>query len=165
MRPGLGRCRFPAVSPVVIIANVALLVALTAGVAAPETVPAPKVEILGLWKGTSVCAKVEGNEFCHDETVIYNFIDVPSRPTTVALKAGRIIDGSFVRTYDLFFNYRPEKSSWSCEFDQGEVHAVWEYVVSADGMTGTAKLLPELKVVRSVTAKRTAREQVLEPRP
>jgi hypothetical protein len=164
-----------------LIGGVAVLFAFETGVAAPATVPAtppasppatatapatapaPKAEILGLWKGTSVCAKVEGNEFCHDETVVYNFIDLPTEPASVALKAARVVDGTVIRTYDLYFTYRPDDHCWTSEFDQGKVRAVWAYAVAGDGLTGTAALLPDLTIVRKVTAKRTSKDQVLAP--
>ena len=71
-----------------------MLAALDGGVAAPAPVPtpAPKSEILGVWKGSSICTKVEGNEFCHDESVVYTVVDVPGQPATVALKAERVVD-------------------------------------------------------------------------
>jgi hypothetical protein len=142
-----------------LIANVVLLAALETGVAAP----APKAEILGLWKGASTCTKVEGNEFCRDETVVYNFVDVPSQPATVALKAARIVDGTLKRTFDLYFTYRPEEGHWTCEFDRDKTRALWTFVISGDALTGTAMLLSEHKIVRNVTAKRTTKDQVLEP--
>lgn len=165
MRAGPDRCRFSAVNLIGLIVPIALLAVAPAAVdGAPDTASAPKAEILGLWKGASVCAKVPGNEFCHDETVVLNFVDVPTRPATVALKAARVVDGTLIRTYDLYFNYRPEDRKWSCEFDQAQVRAIWEYVVSGDGMTGTASLLPEKTVVRTVTASRTRKDEVLESR-
>ena len=172
MRAGPDRCRFSAVSLFGLIAPIALFAVVQAGAGgaatapspAPDTASAPKAEILGLWKGTSVCAKIPSNEFCHDETVVYNFVDVPTRPATVALKAARVVDGTLLRTYDLYFTYRPEDRVWSCEFDQAQVRAIWEYVVSGDGMTGTAKLLPEKTVVRTVTVSRTHKDDVSESR-
>jgi hypothetical protein len=152
-----------------LIANVALLVALDASVATPAPspvpaiAPAPKAEILGLWKGSSTCAKIEGNEFCHDETIVYNFVDVPDKPATVALKAARIVDRTLVRAFDLYFDYRPDTGEWTCEFDRDKARGLWTYVIAGDGLTGTAMLLPERKVVRNVTAKRTAKDQVLAP--
>ena len=148
-----------------LIANVALLVALETGVPAPAPAPAPapKAEILGLWKGTSTCTKVEGNEFCHDETIVYNFVDVPDKPATVALKAARIVDGTLVRAFDLYFAYRPDSHDWTCEFDRDTSRGVWTYVIAGDGLTGTATLLPDRTIVRNVTAKRTAKDQVLAP--
>ncbi len=144
-----------------LIANVALLLASDASVAA--SAPAPKAEILGLWKGSSTCTKIEGNEFCHDETIVYNFVDVPGKPATVALKAAKIVDGTVVRSFDLYFVYRPEAGDWACEFDRGTSRGVWTYVAAGDGLTGTAMLLPERKIVRNVTAKRTTKDQVLAP--
>jgi len=148
-----------------LIANVALLAALETGVAAPAPVPAPapKAQIHGLWKGATTCTKVEGNEFCHDETVVYNFVDVPDQPATVALKAARIVDGTMRRTFNLDFTYRPDPGNWTCEFDRDTSRGLWTYVVAGDGLTGTAMLLPERKVVRNVTAKRTTKDQVLAP--
>ena len=144
-----------------LIANVALLVALETSVAAPA--PAPKAEILGLWKGSSTCAKIEGNEFCHDERIVYNFVDVPDKPATVALKAARIVDGTVVRAFDLYFDYRPDTGDWACEFDRDKSRGLWTYVIAGDGLTGTAMLLPERKIVRNVAAKRTTKDQVLAP--
>lgn len=145
-----------------LIANVVWIVALESSMAAPAPeVAAPKSEILGLWKGTSTCTKVEGNEFCRDETIVYNFVDVPSRPAAVTLKAARIVDGVLVRSFDLYVTFRPEKREWTCEFDRDKSRGVWTYVVSGDALTGTGVLLPELKTVRNVTAKRTAKDQVL----
>ena len=146
-----------------LVANVALLVALEAGVAAPAPAPAPKAEILGLWKGASTCTKVEGNEFCHDETIVYNFVDVPDQPATVSLKAARIVDGTMRRTFNLYFTYQPDVGNWTCEFDRDTSRGLWTYVVAGDGLAGTAMLLPERKIVRNVTAKRTTKDQVLAP--
>lgn len=141
-----------------LIANVALLLALDADVA-----PAPKAQIIGLWKGSSTCAKIEGNEFCHDETIVYNFVDVPDKPATVALKAARIVDHTVVRAFDLHLEYRPDTGDWACEFDRDTSRGVWTYVIAGDALTGTAMLLPDHKIVRNVTAKRTTKDQVLTP--
>jgi len=146
-----------------LVANLVLLCALdvsgtaTAPVASPA--PAPKNEILGIWKGTSICAKVEGNEFCHDETVVYNFVDVPDRPATVSLKAGRVVDLSVQPMYTLYFTYRPEKGGWTSEFERPRFRGEWAYTIHGDEMTGTATLLPNGKVVRNVSAKRAAKDE------
>jgi hypothetical protein len=125
--------------------------------------PAPKAEILGLWKGKSVCTKAEGTEFCRDETVVYHFVDVPSREGTVALKAARVVDGTLQRTYELYFTYRPETREWTCEFEQGKTRAVWSYVVGEDALTGNAAVLPARTIVRTVSATRTSRDEALNP--
>ncbi len=141
-----------------LIVNVALLLALDADAAA-----APKAEILGVWKGLSTCTKVEGNEFCQDEMIIYSFVDVAGQPATVGLKAARIVDGTLRRAYDLYFTYRPEAREWTSEFARDTSRGLWKYVVAGDGLTGTAVMLPDHKVVRNVIAKRTTKDQVLAP--
>jgi len=154
-----------------LIANLFLVTALDggAGVPAPESAPAaapapaPKSEILGIWKGSSICAKVEGNEFCHDESVVYTFVDVPGQPATVALKAERVVDLSLQPMYSLYFTYRPEQGNWTCEFTRPRFNGVWAYVVHGDELTGTATLVPSGTVVRNVTAKRVPKEPVAAP--
>ena len=144
-----------------LIANLMLLAAVESAAAAPATAPAPKAEILGIWKGSSICTKVEGNELCHDETVVYNFVDVPDQPATVALKAARIIDNTVKPMYWLYVTYRPDQGSWTSEFERPQVRGIWAYVVHGDDMTGTATVLPSLKIVRNVEASRVPKDQVL----
>ena len=96
-------------------------------------------------------------------TVVYNFVDVPDQPDTVALKAAKIVGGTVRRTFDLYFKYRPERGDWACEFDRQASLGIWAFVVAGDGLTGTATLLPEGKTVRNVRAKRTTKDQVLAP--
>ena len=145
-----------------LIANVALLAVLETAVGAPATAPAPKAEILGIWKGVSICTKVEGNELCRDETVVYTFFDVPSQPATVALKAARVVDDSVQPMYQLYFTYRPDNRSWTSEFTRPKFRGVWAYVVHGDEMTGTATVLPSLKLVRNDTVKRVPKDPVRE---
>jgi hypothetical protein len=144
-----------------LVANLALLAALETAVAAPATAPAPKAEILGIWKGTSICTKVEINKFCQDETVVYNFVDVPDQPATVSLKAGRIVDNTVRPMYSLYVTFRPDQGRWTSAFERPQVRGIWSYVVRGDDMTGTATVLPSLTIVRNVAAKRVSRDQVL----
>jgi hypothetical protein len=158
-----------------LLAGVALLVALESAAPAPATPPttppttspapstaaAPKAEILGLWKGSSICTKVQAAELCHDETVVYNFIDVPSQPATVTLKAARIVDGMLQTTFSIYVTYRPDEHRWTSEFEASRSRGIWTYVRNGDELTGSVALLPELTVLRNLTAKRVTRDQVL----
>jgi len=148
------------VNVISLIANVVMLVVLETAVAAPGAASAPKAEILGVWKGTSICTKVEGNEFCRDETVVYNVVDVPNQPATVTLKAARIVEDSVQPMYSLYFTYRPDNGNWTSEFERPSFRGVWAYVVHGDEMTGTATVLPGMTIVRNVAAKRVSKEQV-----
>ncbi len=128
---------------------------------APATAPAPKAEILGLWKGSSTCTKVEAAKFCHDETVVYNVVDVPDQPSTVLMKAARVVDGAVQQMYELYFSYRPGEGRWACEFERPNFRGVWSYAIHGDEMTGTATTLPDQTVVRNVSVKRATKDQVL----
>jgi hypothetical protein len=153
------------VNVVSFIANVAMVLALEPATAPPSAAPAPKAEILGVWKGTSICTKVEGNEFCRDETVVYEVVDVPGQPATVTIKAGRVADNSLLPMYALFFTYRPDQGQWTSQFDRGGRRGVWAYVIHGDEMTGTATILPSMTIVRNVAAKRFASDPARDARP
>jgi hypothetical protein len=150
-----------------LVAHLTLFAALETAVAAPCVEPAPaasrKAEILGVWKGTSTCAKVDGSEFCRDEAVVYHVIDVPERDATVSLKAGRVIDDSVQPMYALFFTYRPETGQWTSKFERPGRSGIWTLIIDGDKMTGTAEVLPEMKVVRNVALTRTTQDKVLQP--
>jgi len=130
------------------IALAALLAAREAGAAAP------KAEILGRWKGTSTCAKIPGNEFCRDEVVVYEFVDVESEPDVVKLKAAKVIEGREEPMYGLDFRYEAGEHRWTCEFVRPRAHGVWIYTVRGGQLTGTLLLLPDRAVARNVTARR-----------
>ena len=144
-----------------LIATLSLLAGLETAPAAPATAPAPKAEILGIWKGTSICTKVDINEFCHDETVVYNFVDVPGQPATVELKAARIVDNTVQPMYGLYVTYRTDQGRWTSEFERPQVRGIWAFAVHGDEMTGTATVLPSRTIVRNVEAKRVPKDQVL----
>lgn len=142
----------------ILIAKLALVACARIAIA----VAVPKSQILGVWKGTSTCTKVEGNEFCRDEVVVYNVVDVPDQPATVSLKAGRIVDDFLQPAFALFFSFRPETGHWTCEFERPSHSGVWDFAIDGDKMTGTAILLPNKTIVRNVVAARTTPEKVLE---
>jgi hypothetical protein len=149
-----------------LIANIAL--ALTANgeaaVAPPSAVPqpsAPKASIVGVWRGTSKCVKVAEAEFCKDETVVYNVFEIPDKPGTVGLRAARVVDDDILPMYELVFNYQADTGAWTSEFERPNFRGVWSYVVQGDEMTGTATILPSLKVVRNVSVKRVAKDQAI----
>ena len=141
-----------------LIVNVALALAADGAAA---TAPAPKAQILGVWKGTSSCAKVPEAEFCKDETVVYNVIDVPDKPDTVGLRAARVVDDDILPMYELNFTYHADTGAWASEFERPGFRGVWSYAVQGDEMTGTATILPSQKIVRNVTVKRATKDQAV----
>jgi hypothetical protein len=146
-----------------LVAGLETAAAAPAAAPAPSPAPAPKSEILGIWKGTSTCTKVEINEFCRDETVVYNVIDVPGQPATVELKAARVIDSTVRPEYWLYVTYRPEEGRWTSQVERPQVRGIWAYTIHGDEMTGIATVLPSLTVVRNVQARRVSKDQVLAP--
>jgi hypothetical protein len=132
---------------------VALGSLLTAGEAGAAV---PKTEILGRWKGTSICTKIPGNEFCRDEVVVYEFVDVASEPDAVKLKAAKIVEGREEPMYEVEFRYEAGQRRWACEFVRPRAHGIWMYAVRGRELTGTLLLLPDRAVARNVAARREA---------
>ena len=64
-----------------------LLFALTA--AAPDR----RQEVLGVWRGTSLCVRPDAGPACHDETTVYRFAPIPEKPELVRLSAYKVVDG------------------------------------------------------------------------
>ena len=131
---------------------VALLMWLLVTAAAPAK--APKNEILGTWRGTSLCTKIPGNESCHDETVLYEFTDVPNSPDSVHVNALKMVNGKFESMGEIDFRYEPARHRWTSEFSTRRGHAVWVFWVRGNAVTGKLHELPDSTVTRNVSARR-----------
>lgn len=121
---------------------------------------APKAEILGRWDGTSICTKISGNERCHDETVVYRFIDLPSRPDAVELQAAKIVDGREEPMGELPFTFDVRERRWTSEFQSPRAHGLWSFSIEGNELAGVLYLLPDRTVARNV---KTTRAQPPQP--
>jgi hypothetical protein len=59
-----------------LFAGSALALAANSPAAFPQD--APRSQIVGIWRGNSVCAVA--NSPCHDEVNVYRFSDIPAKP-------------------------------------------------------------------------------------
>jgi hypothetical protein len=122
---------------------------------APLALAAPAAdhagEIVGTWRGTSICTKIAGNESCHDEQIRYAFTRVAN--DTVRLAAYKLVDGEWGLMGELDFR-RDDAGAWSCEFRSPRAHGIWSYRVDGTKLTGTLVLLPDKAIARNVAATR-----------
>jgi hypothetical protein len=117
--------------------------------AAPAQSSGPKSKVLGTWTGTSTCVKAPGNEACHDELVIYRFVDT-ERPDTVVLWAEKLVNGKPEPMYDLELRYDRLKARWTAEYQNARVHILWSYTVLDKVIVGTCSDIPSGFLRRNV---------------
>lgn len=111
-------------------------------------------EIVGTWRGTSICVKFEENRACHDEQVQYDFAVSPSHKDMVALNAKKLVDGSYQTMGEMEFRYDEATHRWASKFrTRNGREGLWSYEVKGNTMTGTCVMLPDT-LVRNVNVKR-----------
>lgn len=112
--------------------------------------------ILGRWRGESICTKVPGNEYCHDEKVQYDF--VVKDKNTLTLHAQKLVNGKYEPMGDLDFTFNAAKQEWSSKFHtkRDDRDGVWAFKIDGDRMTGVCVMSPAT-LVRNVKAQRVSR--------
>jgi len=121
--------------------------ALAAGVA-------PKAEIIGTWRGVSVCVKSSEVPDCNDESVEYDVDDVDGG--AVRLVAYRLFDGKRDWMFEMDFTYAEKIHSWTSQFENPRYHGLWTLTVAGDSMKGTLVDLASGHKARDVVARRDA---------
>ena len=78
---------------------------------ASQATPANLQQMLGRWRGTSLCVKTPWNAACHDEQVIYHVARVASDSSRIALHADKQVGTAIVPMGDLECSFNPADSS------------------------------------------------------
>ena len=111
-------------------------------------------ELLGTWRGSSVCTDRVAAPACKDEVIVYEFTAGP-KPGTVRWQADKVVDGKRESMGDPFeMAYDEGDDCWKTEFQSPRARVVWCLAVSGDRLTGSAWLLPGKPKVRKVDARR-----------
>lgn len=114
----------------------------------------PRAEILGRWRGTSICVAAPWNAACKDEVIIYRFVAIPDDTTRVLLHAFKLVNGVEDLMGDLPCSFDADSGAWLAPFANGRVSLVWSYRTHGDSLTGQVVLLPERRIGRHVAAVR-----------
>ena len=137
----------------------AVAVAVAAGAVAraqPEgTGPA---QLIGTWRGTSICTDRVAAPACHDETVVYEF-KAGTQPGTVRWVADKVVSGQRARMYEFELAYDKAEGCWKVEFSSPRAQGMWCLTVDGARLSGTARLQPGKETVRKVDLRRS------EPKP
>lgn len=116
-------------------------------------VPGPE-QLIGLWRGTSICTDRVAAPACQDETIVYEF-KAGNQPGTVRWAADKVVNGKRESMGDpLDLTYDNTEKCWKVEFTSPRVKVVWRLAVDGRHLTGTARLLPGNETVRKVDARR-----------
>lgn len=113
-------------------------------------------DILGTWRGSSICVDRAHDPACTDEQVIYQVDSLASPTGPVRMAADKIVNG-VRRPMGVFrLNYDSTTRAWSVEF-HARFNARWSFTLQGDHMTGTLVELPAGRLVRRVTTSRQPR--------
>jgi hypothetical protein len=111
-------------------------------------------EILGTWRGTSICVKEAWNSACNDEQVIYDFTAVPGRPDSVSLDAQKLVDGKPESMGTLALGYVAATKAWVADWSNARYHLLWTFEVTGRTLTGTLLVLPERRLARHISVRK-----------
>jgi hypothetical protein len=106
-------------------------------------------QLIGTWRGTSVCTDRVAAPACHDETVVYEFTPGP-RPGTVHWTADKVVNGQRERMGELDLAYDKASACWKGDFTSPRFRGVWCLSVEGERLWGTGRLLPGNETVRKV---------------
>jgi hypothetical protein len=118
----------------------------------PEDHPAS--ELVGTWRGTSVCTDRVAAPACKDEVIVYEF-SAGTSAGTVRWQADKVVNGERQSMGDpLDMAYDRGDGCWRTEFKSPRVHIVWCLRPNGAKLDGSAWLLPGKETVRKVEAKK-----------
>jgi hypothetical protein len=112
------------------------------------TVPGPD-QLIGVWRGTSICTDRVAAPACQDETVVYEFTKGP-RPNVVRWKADKVVNGQREPMGELDLEYDKAEACWKGEFNSPRVKSVWRLSVDGTRLSGTGRLLPGKETIRKM---------------
>jgi hypothetical protein len=113
----------------------------------------PPSELLGRWRGTSICTRADWNVACHDEEAYYD-AQPGDAAGHVLLHGYKMVNGKPEFMGDLDFTYDPALRAWTSEFQSTRVHSKWIFEIAGDELHGRAVSLPSLRIARDIHVRR-----------
>jgi hypothetical protein len=109
----------------------------------------PTSELVGRWRGPSICTKAEWNAACHDEDALYEFTEGVA-PGHVLAKGYKVVDGKPEYMGDLDFAFDVTDKAWVAEYVGPRVRSRWIFEVTGNDLSGRVVLLPEKHIGRTI---------------
>ena len=111
-------------------------------------------EILGTWRGTSICIKESWNSACNDEQVIYYVTHAPGKSDSVSVDAQKVVAGKPESMGILTLGHDTTAKAWIGEWQNARYQLLWSFQVNGKALTGTLVVLPSRQVARNITARK-----------
>jgi hypothetical protein len=110
-------------------------------------------QLIGTWRGTSLCTDRVAAPACKDETVVYEFT-AGSKAGTVHWLADKVVNGERLTMGELDAEYDRTDGCWKSEFSAPRVKTAWCLIVDGDRLSGTGRLLPGKETIRKMDLRR-----------
>ncbi len=120
--------------------------------ASPVSTRSPS-ELLGTWRGTSVCTDRALTPACKDEVVVYEFTAGPN-PGSVHWKADKVVGGERQTMGEFDLTWAEDRTCWAAEYQSPRMRTAWCLRVDGKHLTGTGRLLPGNGTVRRIDARK-----------
>ena len=91
--------------------------------------------LVGEWRGTSVCQVREGS--CHDEDSLYHVAHITGKPNWFSLKGDKIVDGKLITMGTVECHYASATSDLTCNLPKGLLH----FTIQGNKMEGAMALV------------------------
>ena len=114
---------------------------------------AQNVDIIGSWRGTSLCVDKVHFPACHDEQVIYDVQGKRTSSDTVTLRADKVVNGAreFMGEFD--FSRKPD-STWVTTYENPRIRMRIVLWVRGSQMTGVMTDEPSARRIREIAVAR-----------
>jgi hypothetical protein len=111
------------------------------------------IDIVGSWRGTSLCVDTVHSPACKDEQVIYDVRRKDSAGDTVTVRADKVVNG--VREFMAEFDFlRAADSSWVGKYENARVRIQIVLRVRGAHMVGALTDEPSGRRVREIALER-----------
>jgi len=130
-----------------------IAVAATSLLLLASSVEAQSAEIIGTWRGTSICADKKNYPACNDEQVIYDVVPSKAGKGAVTLSADKVVNG--VREFMAAFDFtRTADSSWVTDVRMNNNHFQIVLRIKGTRMSGALTDLVYHRKVRDLSLAR-----------
>jgi hypothetical protein len=127
------------------------VLALLAGAAFAQ---GPRDQLVGTWRGTSLCLDRTALPACGDEQVVYDISAPSGTPDVLVVKADKVVDGKRVFMGETTFSPDVAAGRWTSEIKTPNVHALWHLSLHDGRLSGGMLLLPSKTAVRIIELER-----------
>ena len=113
-------------------------------------------DVIGEWRGTSLCTNRQIAPACKDEQVHFVFSKWNSSSGTMHVDARKLVDGKYQSMGEMDLEYAASTDTWSHRLENPGHQATWSFHVVGGELDGTLADQASGAQIRKVSAKRWA---------